>query len=147
MLQSVSRSEQKLNTLRALNSQQFNKVRSSSVSGKTEHESAVNDYIMRCVSLLMEVPLKQIRNSSRKADACNARMVCYYVLKMQTGYSYRQIASLYDSNVSMVHRTIKRMEFYYSHQYYPQLNMVADLVNQAVKEKLLVFYYERNNEL
>jgi hypothetical protein len=135
-------SERKLVTLRALNATKFN--RTASFAGNAE--SAVNDYIMRCVSLLMEVPLKQIRNASRKADACNARMICYYVLKQQTGYSFRQIVDLYGSNVSMVHRTIKRMEFYYANNFYPQLNMVADLANQATKEKLMVFYYEKNHE-
>ncbi len=116
----------KLTTLRSLNAQ---------TTAKPVQETEINDYVLRCVSVLMELPIKQIRFESHTAEACNARMICYFVLHRQQGYSFRQIASLYNSNVSMVHRTVKRMVFYYDNNFYQELNQVADLVMQVLTEK------------
>jgi hypothetical protein len=115
---------QKLSTLRSLNE----------ATPKRSQDAEINNYVLRCVSVLMELPIKQIRFESHTAEACNARMICYFVLHRQMGYSYRQIASLYSANVSMVHRTVKRMDFYYNNNFYLEFNQVADLVMQVLKE-------------
>jgi hypothetical protein len=88
--------------------------------------------------VLLEVPISSIRTSKKIVAACNARMVCWYILKHRTGMSYRQIAHMYNANVSMVHRAIKNMKFYYEQGYYPEYQMIIDLTNVALDEKVML---------
>jgi hypothetical protein len=94
----------------------------------------------------MEVPVSSIRNQKKVVAACNARMVCWYILKQRSGMSYRQIAGLYQANVSMVHRAIQLMKFYFERSIYPEYNMIIDLVNTALDEKVMLNYYEKTTQ-
>lgn len=134
----------KLNLVRSISSVQLNKeYNEPSINNTHRLFVATNNYIQSCVSVLLEVPISSIRTSKKLVAACNARMVCWYILKLRTGMSYRQIASLYSANVSMVHRAIKNMKFYYEQGYYPEYQMIIDLTNVALDEKIMLSYYEK----
>jgi hypothetical protein len=136
----------KLNLVRSISSVQLNKEYIQP-SLNTTHKLfvATNNYIQSCVSVLLEVPVSTIRNQRKIVAACNARMVCWYILKQRSGMSYRQIAHLYNANVSMVHRAVKLMKFYYERGIYPEYNMIIDLTNTALDEKVILNYYEKTN--
>jgi chromosomal replication initiation ATPase DnaA len=134
----------KLNLVRSISSVSLNKeYNEPSINSTQKLFVATNNYIQTCVSVLLEVPISTIRNQRKIVAACNARMVCWYILKKRTGMSIRQIAHLYNANVSMVHRKIKLMEFYYDRSIYPEYNMIIDLTNVALDEKVMLSYYEK----
>jgi hypothetical protein len=134
----------KLNIVRSISSVSLNKEYwEPTITNSQKLFVATNNYIQSCVSVLLEVPISSIRNSKKLVAACNARMVCWYILKQRSGMSIRQIAHLYQANVSMVHRKIKLMSFYYERGIYPEYNMIIDLTNVALDEKVMLSYYEK----
>jgi chromosomal replication initiation ATPase DnaA len=134
----------KLNLVRTISAVPLNKeIAEPSLTHSSKLFAATNSYIQSCVSVLMEVPVSTIRHQKKVVAACNARMVCWYILKQRSGMSYRQIAGLYQANVSMVHRAIQLMKFYYERSIYPEYNMIIDLINTALDEKVMLNYYEK----
>ncbi len=134
----------KMNIVRSISSVQLNKeYNEPSLTSTQKLFVATNNYIQSVVSVLMEVPISTIRTAKKIQVACNARMVCWYILKQRSGMSFRQIAKLYNANVSMVHRAIKLMKLYYEKSWYPEYNIIVDLTNNALDEKVMLTYYEK----
>lgn len=133
---------QKLNTLRSLNSRTLDRAAAKDLR-LDEMYMATNSYIMQSVSVLMNIPLRNLRFENNTVLACNARMLCWYILKERTGLSFEKISKIYNVNVSMVHRKYKQMDMYYTKKFYPELTMIVDLVNDALKDKLLLYTYEK----
>lgn len=98
-----------------------------------EYSQKLNRYIMLSVSVLMDIPLTSIPDKHRPTS-CDARMVCFFLLRKHCFLSFRKIAHLYGVDYKQVFNRIKAFESFIRSRTYPDLVTVADAISHCIEE-------------
>lgn len=99
-----------------------------------EFAEKMNGYIKLSVSLLMDLPITNILDK-HKPTACDARMICFYLLRKHAFLSFRKIAHMYAVDGKQVWNRIQTMEAYIKSRTYPELVTVVEAISHCIEER------------
>lgn len=110
--------------------------------GQADYDTTILMFTKCCISILMDLTITDL-TFSQGFKACEARAICYYILRRQCNMSFRAIGKNFKKSPGTVHKSIKQVEFYLEKKLYQKYSVYIETTESLINNFIRISLYGR----